>query len=139
MAYWIKISYDRKEYVIDLERVSAFAYEPNSRITFWLPDSAFPIVISPQAHPDAHQTLITFIEKVTGIAFEAYWVKIDYERNEYLINLKGISAFSYEQNGRITFWLPDGAIPIVINPQTNREAHEKVMNYIRQATGVSLP
>jgi len=139
VAYWVKISYDRKQYVVDLERVSAFAYEPNARITFWLRDSGFPIIITPQAHPEAHKTLLDYIQKATEIAFESYWVKIDYERKEFLINLKGIGAFSYEQNGRITIWLPDSAVPIIINPNVNQEAHEKVLNYIKQSTGISLP
>ena len=139
MAYWIKISYERKEYVIDLDRVCAFAYEPNGRITFWLPDSAFPIVINPQGHSDAYQKVVTFLQNVTGQTFNAYWIKINYERNDYMINLHGISAFCCEQNGRITFWLPDGSVPIVIHPQSNVDAYEKIMNYIKNATGYSLP
>ncbi|MFB2922293.1 hypothetical protein [Aerosakkonema funiforme] len=138
MAYWIKISYERKEYVIDLDRVCAFSYEPNSRITFWLPESAFPIVINPQGHPEAHQKVLAYIQATTGQNFESYWVKIHYERNDYLINLKYISAFQSEPNGRITFWLPDNAMPIVIHPQINREAYEKILNYIKQVTGYLL-
>lgn len=139
MAYWIKFNYDRKEYIVDLDRVSGFAYEPNARITFWLPDSAYPIVINPQAHPEVHRSLLTYIQHVTEIAFETYWVKIDYENKHFLINLKKIGAFSCEPNGRITFWLPDSTVPIVIHPSTNQEAYEKIQNYIKQSTGISLP
>ncbi|MCL1466820.1 hypothetical protein [Argonema galeatum] len=139
MAYWIKINYERKEYVIDLDRVCTFSYELNGRITFWLPDSSFPIVINPQGHPEAHQKVLSYIQEATGHDFESYWVKIYYERNDYLINLKFISTFSCEQNGRITFWLPDNAMPIVIHPQTNLEAYEKVISYIKQITGYTLP
>ncbi|MFB2881235.1 hypothetical protein [Floridanema aerugineum] len=139
MAYWIKFSYDRKQYIVDLDRVSGFAYEPNARITFWLPDSAYPIVVSPQAHPEIHKSLLTYIQHVTEIAFELYWVKIDYENKQYLINLKKIGAFSAEPNGRITFWLPEGSLPIIIHPNNNSETYAKVQNYIKQSTGLSLP
>lgn len=139
MAYWIKFSYDRKEYVVDLDRVGGFAYEPNARITFWLPDSSYPIVINPQGHPELHKTVLAYIQHVTEIAFEAYWVKIEYENKQLLINLKKIAAFSAEPNGRITFWLPEGALAIVIHPVTNLEAYEKIQNYIKQSTGISLP
>lgn len=139
MAYWIKFSYDRKEYIVDLDRVTGFAHEPNARITFWLPDSAYPIVISPQAHPEVHETLLSYIQRVTEIAFEAYWVNIEYENKNFLVNLKKIAAFSSELNGRITFWLPEAAIAIIIHPRTNSEAYQKVQNYIKHSTGLSLP
>jgi hypothetical protein len=139
VAYWIKFSYDRKEYIVDLDRVSGFAYEPNARITFWLPDSAYPIVVNPQAHPEIHKSLLTYIQHVTEIAFESYWVKIDYESKQFLINMKKIGAFSCEPNGRITFWLPDSTVPIVIHPSTDSEAYQKIQNYIKQSTGISLP
>jgi hypothetical protein len=139
VTYWIKISYERNEYVIDLDRVSAFAYEPNGKLSFWLPDNGFPIMLNPQGHPEAHQKVLTYIEQVRGETFENFWVEIYYERNKYLINLKSISAFSSEPNGRITFWLPDGAIAIIINPQSNKEAYQKVVNYIKHETGHTLP
>jgi len=139
VAYWIKFSYDRKEYIVDLDRVSGFAHEPNSRITFWLPDSAYPIVINPQAHPELHKSLLTYIQQATDIAFETYWVKFDYEKKQFLVNLKKIGTFSYEPNGRITFWLPEGALAIIIHPDTNLEAYEKIQSYIKQSTGISLP
>lgn len=139
MAYWIKINYERKDYVIDLDRVCAFCYEPNGRIAFWLPDSAFPITINPQGYPEAHEKVSAYIQNVAGQSFDAYWVKITYERKDYAINLKGISSFCCEQNGRITFWLPEGSMPIVIHPQSNPDAYEKVIAYIKDATGYSLP
>jgi hypothetical protein len=139
VAYWIKFSYDRKEYIVDLDRVTGFAYEPNARITFWLPDSAYPIVVNPQAHPEIYKNLLTYIQRVTEIAFEAYWVKIDYESKQFLINLKKIGSFCYESNGRITFWLPDSTVPIVIHPATDPEGYEKIQSYIKLSTGMFLP
>lgn len=139
VAYWIKINYERKEYVIDLDRVCAFSSDPNGRIAFWLPDSAFPIVINPQNNIDAHQKVLAYIQNVSRLSFDSYWIKITYERKDYAINLKGISVFCCEPNGRISFWLPDGANEIIIHPQSNPEAYEIVSTYIKQATGYSLP
>ncbi|MDJ0733974.1 MAG: hypothetical protein QNJ47_07810 [Nostocaceae cyanobacterium] len=139
MAYWVKIIYENKEYIVNFERVSAFCYEYNGRITFWLPDSAIPIIINPQSNLEDHQKILKYIENVTGLEFEsAYWVKILYERNEYVINLNCISSFCQEPNGRITFWLPDSTIPVIINPVSNPDAHQKVLEYIHKSTGYYL-
>jgi hypothetical protein len=139
VTYWIKISYERNQYVINLDRVSAFVYEQNGTLKFWLPDNGFPIVLNPQGNPEAHQKVLAYIKDVRGQVFDDYWVEINYERNKYLVNLKCISSFASEPNGRITFWLPDGAIPIVINPQSSKEDYQKVMNYIQRATGHYFP
>lgn len=139
MAYWVKILYDRKEYVINFESVNAFCYEKNGRVTFWLPDSAIPIVINPQTNSDDYHKILEYLEKVTGLEVEnAHWVKINYERNEYVINLNCISSFCQEANGRITFWLPDGTIPIIINPVSNPDSYGKVLDYVQRTTGYSF-
>ena len=139
MAYWVKIRYEKNEYVVNFERVSAFCYEHNGRVTFWLPDSAIPIVINPQTNLEDYRKILEYIEQVTDSALEkAYWVKISYERNQYVINLDCISSFCQEPNGRITFWLPDSTIPIIINPVSNPESYEKVVEYIQKVTGYEL-
>ncbi|UKP00385.1 hypothetical protein [Nostoc sp. UHCC 0870] len=139
MAYWVKIIYERKQYVINFDRVNAFCYEKNGRVTFWLPDSAIPIVINPQNNGEDYQKILDYLDKVTGLEIEnAYWVKISYERNEYVINLNCISSFCQEPNGRITFWLPDGTIPIVINPTNNPDSYKKVLQYVQKTTGYSF-
>jgi hypothetical protein len=136
VAHWVKISYERNEYVINFERVTAFCYEKNGRITFWLPDSAIPVVINPQSNLEDYQKISEYIEKITGLGVEkGYWVKISYERNEYVINLECISSFCQEPNGRITFWLPDSTIPIIINPVSNPESYQKVLDYIQNIIG----
>lgn len=136
MAYWVKISYERKEYVVNFERVTAFCYEKNGRVTFWLPDCAIPIVVNPQSNLEDYQKVWEYIERVTGLNFDkAYWVRISYERNEYVINLDCISSFCREPNGRITFWLPDSTIPIIIHPVSNPESYQKVVDYIHRVTG----
>ncbi len=139
MAYWVKVRYERKEYVVNFERVNAFCYEPNGRVTFWLPDSAIPIVVNPQSNLEDYHKILDYVEQATGVELEnTYWVKILYERNEYVINLSSISSFCQEPNGRITFWLPDSSIPIIINPLSNPDSYEKVLNYIHKATGYEL-
>ncbi len=139
MAYWVKILYERKEYVVNFDSVNAFCYESNGRVTFWLPDCAIPIVINPQSNLDDYQKILEYIKLVTGLEIDsAHWVKIMYEKNEYVINLHCISSFCQESNGRITFWLPDGTIPIIINPTSNPESYQKVMQFVQKTTGYSL-
>jgi len=139
VAYWVKILYERKEYVVNFERVTAFCYETNGRVTFWLPDSAIPIVINPQNNLDDYQKILVYVESVSGVEIEnANWVKILYEKNEYVVNLNCISSFCHEPNGRITFWLPDGTIPIIINPMSNPQSYRKVSHFIKKMTGYSL-
>lgn len=136
MAYWAKIVYERNEYVVNFERVNAFCCEANGRITFWLPDCAIPIVIHPLSNPQDYEKVLEYIRRFTQLEFEnTYWVKIFYDRNEYIINLNCISSFCYEPNGRITFWLPDSTIPIIINPVSNSESYKKVLEYIHKETG----
>lgn len=139
MAYWVKILYERKEYVVNFDRVNAFCYERNGRVTFWLPDCAIPIVINPQNNLEDYQKILEYIKLVTGLEVDsAHWVKIVYEKNEYVINLNCISSFCQEANGRITFWLPDGTIPIIINPVSNPESYQKVMQFVQKTTGYYL-
>jgi hypothetical protein len=139
VAYWVKILYERREYVVNFERVHAFCYEVNGRVTFWLPDSAIPIVINPQNNLEDYQKIFDYLECVTRLELDhAHWVKILYDKNEYVINLNCISSFCHEPNGRITFWLPDGTIPIIINPVSNPESYQKVVQYVHKATGYSL-
>ncbi|HLO47145.1 MAG TPA: hypothetical protein VK211_01765 [Kamptonema sp.] len=64
-----------------------------------------------------------------------YWIKINYERGIYLIDLESISAFSSEiENKRVTFWLPNSSQPIVLNPQNNLDAYKQVLEYIKKTT-----
>jgi hypothetical protein len=140
VAYWVKIHYERNEYVVNFERVTAFCHERNGRVTFWLPDCAIPIVVNSQNNLEDYQKILDYIQHVTGLGFEkSYWVKILYERNEYIINLDSISSFCHEPtNGRITFWLPNSTLPIVINPVSNPDSYQKVLEYIQNTTGYLL-
>ncbi len=139
MAYWVKILHEKKEYVVNFERVTSFCHEQNGRITFWLPDIAIPIIINPQTNLTDHQKILEYIQRMTNLGCENdYWVNIPYEKKQYIINLTSISSFCQEPNGRITFWLPDSTIPIIVNPVSNPHTHEKVLNYIHQSTGYSF-
>ncbi len=139
MAYWIKISEDRKEYIVNLDRIGAFCVEPNQRIKFWLPDSGQPIVVNGQSNPEVYQMLCNYIDKTLSQVTHDYWIRIEYERKEYLINLARIHTFTCDTGKRITFWLPDGVEPIILNPQTYPEVYHQVQDYIRTTTGYSLP
>ena len=139
MAYWIKISEDRKQYLVNLERIGAFCAETNQRIKFWLPDSGQPLVINEQTNPKVYQALWNYLDKIVPQMIPACWIRIEYERKEYLINLHRIHTFTCDSGQRITFWLPDGVEPIILSPQTYPDAYHQVQEYIRTTTGYSLP
>ncbi|GAX36254.1 hypothetical protein [Nodularia sp. NIES-3585] len=139
MAYWVKILYDRKKYIVNFDRVNTFCFEKNGRVTFWLPDCAIPIVLNPQNNLEDYQKIVEHLEYVTGLELEnAQWLKIIYEQKEYIINLTCISSFSQEANGRITFWLPDITIPIIINSVSHPESYQKVLKFVQKSTGYSF-
>ncbi|MEM1169913.1 MAG: hypothetical protein AAGJ08_12745 [Cyanobacteria bacterium P01_H01_bin.35] len=62
----------------------------------------------------------------------AYWIKINYERSIYLIDLDSITAFSCQQNKRITFWLPNSSQPIILNKQNSEHDYQLVLEYIKK-------
>ncbi len=135
MAYWIKITYERNEYVIDLDRISAFACAPNGKITFWLPDSAIPIILTQQSNYKNHQQVLEYIQKLAAHSLLGSWIRIIYERNEYLIDLNRISSFCHYPRGKLMFWLPDSSIPIIINSYKDLDTYQKILDYIQRETG----
>ena len=139
MAYWIKVNYERNEDVVDLDRLSAFACAPNGKITFWLPNSAVPIIINQQSNPDGYQQLLDYIQQVSAHSLSSSWIQLSYERNDYVIDLNRISSFCYTSTNRLTFWLPDSSIPIVINEQKDPDTYQKLADYIARKTGHVLP
>ncbi|UBF24592.1 hypothetical protein K9N68_23335 [Kovacikia minuta CCNUW1] len=66
MAYWIKLTYERNTYVIDLDRVAAFCYVQNGRISFSLVDSNTAVIVNQQNDPATYQSILDYIEKRTG-------------------------------------------------------------------------
>jgi hypothetical protein len=139
VAYWIKINYERNEYVVDLDRLSAFACAPNGKITFWLPNSAIPIIINKQNNPEDYQQVLEYIQQVSAHSLAGSWIQVSYERNDYVIDLSRISSFCFSSSGRITFWLPDSSIPIIINEQKDQDTYQKLLDYIKRKTGHLLP
>lgn len=141
MVYWLKINYDRNDYLVDLNRLSAFACAANGKITFWLPNSAIPIVINQQSDPEAYQQIFDYIQDIQYMSERLnneFWIKINYERNDYIINLNSISSFCHSPNYRITFWLPDSSIPIIINQQKYPDIYQQILEYIERQTGHQL-
>lgn len=67
--HWIKITYERNEYIINIACIKSFCREPNGRITFWLPDSSIPIILSPVSNPESYDIVVTHIEIVSGYRF----------------------------------------------------------------------
>lgn len=139
MAYWIKVTYERNEYVVDLDRLSAFACAPNGKITFWLPNSSIPIIINQQSNPEGYQQILDYIRDVSAHSLAGSWLQITYERNNYVIDLNRISSFCHSSSGRLTFWLPDSSIPIIINEQKDPDTYQKLLDYIKRRTGHPLP
>lgn len=139
MTYWVKFIYDRETYVVDLERIGAFCQSPNGKLTFWLPTSRNPVVIHPRSNPEAYQKVLDYLKKTTQYSLDAYWVKIHYEREEYDIDLNRISSFSCSPGSRkISFYLPDSGMQLIIHPQSNPEDYRKVIEYVHKTTGFHL-
>lgn len=140
MTYWIKIVYDRETYAIDLDAIGAFSLSSNKKINFWLPDGNIPICIHSQSNPKSYQEVFDYIQKIQlKEAKTAYWVRFNYDRAEYIIDLTQITAFSRDSNSaRISFWLPDSGECIILHPRSNFEAYSKVQQYIENKIGVDL-
>jgi hypothetical protein len=139
VAYWIKVNHERNEYVVDLDRLSAFVCSPNGKITFWLPNSSLPIILNQQGNPDGYQQVLDYVQQVSTYSLSGSWIQINYERNDYVIDLNRISSFCYSPSGRITFWLPDSSIPIIINEQKDPDTYLKLIEFIKRKTGHLIP
>lgn len=135
MAYWIKVNHERNEYVVDLDRLSVFICAPNGKITFWLPNSSLPMILNQQSNPDGYQQVLAYVQQVSTYSLAGSWIQINYERNDYVIDLNRISSFCYSPSGRITFWLPDSSIPIIINEQKDPDTYLKLLEFIKRKTG----
>lgn len=139
VASWIKLVDNREIYAIDLDRISTFSSAPNGKITFWLPDSGTPIILSPQSHPESYQQVQDYLRQLTGYCLGTHWLKFTYDRSEYLVDLNRISSFSCDpSNKKLAFWLPDNQTKIVLHPQADIDAYHQVLEYIEITTGYSL-
>ena len=70
MSFWIKLTYERNVYVIDLDRVAAFCQISKGRLSFVVPDGEVTIVIHKQTDAETYQKLLDYIEKATGQSLE---------------------------------------------------------------------
>jgi hypothetical protein len=131
------VNYERNEYLVDLDRISAFACAPNGRITFWLPDGAMAIVIAQQTDAEGYHQVLNYIEQISVQSLAASWLRVNYERSEYVVDLNRLSSFCYSP-GKLKFWLPDSSIPIIINKQNDPDSYQKLLNYIQRKTGHTL-
>lgn len=69
----------------------------------------------------------------------AYWIKLNYERNTYVIDLDRVTAFSYASNARVAFTLLDGSTTIVVTHQGDPASYQAILDYVEKRTGFSLP
>jgi hypothetical protein len=140
VAYWVKIIYDRENYVIDLDRIGAFSVSSNHKITFWLPNGGASICIHPQSNAESYQKVLNYLDKIHHkITVSADWIKFHYDREEYLLDLNRIGAFSQDPSThKISFWLPDSGTKMILHPHSNADAHRKILEYIERKTGYYL-
>lgn len=138
MAYWIKVHYERNDYVVDLDRIAAFSCATGGRITFWLPESSIPIVINRQSNPEGYQKVWDYVDHVSSHSLIGSWIRIFYDRCEYVIDLGRISSFCYSPNGKITFWLPNASVPIIITQQSDPDTFHKLIDFVARRTGQSF-
>ncbi|MEG3894506.1 MULTISPECIES: hypothetical protein [unclassified Microcoleus] len=141
MAYWSKFTYEKSTYIIDLDTISAFSSElDNKRITFWLPNSSQPIILNPQGNYEAYKQVLDYLKKTIDRNSKGSWIKINYDRKEFAIDMSRISSFSCEQNGRlISFYLPDSTTNIILMREGNSDDYQRIQEYIKNTTGHSLP
>ncbi|MEC4806828.1 MAG: hypothetical protein SAJ12_15790 [Jaaginema sp. PMC 1079.18] len=137
MGHWVKLNYERQEYIIDLDRISAFALAANGRVTLWLPDSSIPLIFSDQAEPNEYYKILNYIDKITAHPSNEMWMWMECDRQEYIINLHRISSFCHAGH-KIMFWLPDSGIDITLTQQSNPEAYQTLQDFIHRTTGESF-
>ena len=70
MAFWIKLTFDRTVYIIDLDRIAAFCQTSTDRVAFSLPNECTPIVVNKQKDPNTYRTILNYIEQTTGHRLE---------------------------------------------------------------------
>lgn len=140
MGYWIKFKYERNTFIIDLESISAFARETQTkRILFWLPSHSQQIILSPLADIDAYKLVLEFLKKTGDQDTRGWWLVFNYDRSDFFIDLYRIKTFVCEANGRLKFWLPDSGKEMIIHPQSYPEPYQKIIDYIEKNTGYNLP
>jgi hypothetical protein len=138
MAYWIKIEFERHQYVVDLDQISSFICHPQGKIAFYLPHTSDLIVINVHNRPDDYQQVKSYLYQLTHHSLLGNWIKILYERQEYIIDLQRIASFCYSKQGKISFWLSGMNNPIILTQEADPIGYDKILNFVAQKTGQSL-
>ena len=62
------------------------------------------------------------------------WIKFVHDRNTYVIDLSCINTFTFTENGRLIFGLPDtrGKVQIILHPKSNSEAYGQILDYLEK-------
>jgi hypothetical protein len=65
MPHWLKFSYERNTYLVNLDSVDAFAFTSNGRLIFCLPHSKnVKIVLNPQLAPESYQQVLDYLRQI---------------------------------------------------------------------------
>jgi hypothetical protein len=65
----------------------------------------------------------------------ADWLSFNYERSDYWVNLHTVHTFRLAEDGRMTFWLRDSGIPIVLQAPLQPQAYARVQAHCQQLSG----
>ncbi|MEA5420754.1 hypothetical protein VB712_16095 [Spirulina sp. CCNP1310] len=138
MADWVKIPEHRQIYLVDLEQITAFIHGRNGRLSFWLPNSAIPIVLTQASNPDTYARIAAYTEHLLNTTEPQQWFNLDYDRSTYVVNLARVSSFCYGPGRKVTFWLPDAGLPVILTPQSNGPDYQAVCDFVEGYTGYVL-
>jgi hypothetical protein len=138
VAYWIKIEFERNQYVVDLDQISTFICHHQGKIDFCLPYTSQTIVVNYHNRAEDYQEIIAYINQLTNHSLMSNWIKIFYERKEYIIDLDRVGSFCYSQRGKISFWLQGINTPIILTPETDENSYYKILNFVKEKTGQSF-
>jgi len=138
VAYWLKIEFERNQYVVDLDQINAFICHPQGKIDFYLPHTSVLIVINYHNRPDDYYEIISYLNQITNHSLMGNWLKFLYERKEYIIDLNRLGSFCYSKQGKISFWLPGITTPLIITQEADNQTYAKILNFIERKTGQSL-
>jgi len=135
VAYWIKIEFERNEYLVDLDSISTFICHPQGKIDFYLPYTSVMIVVNYYNRPDDYYEIFSYLNQISNHSLMGHWLKFPYERKEYIIDLNRIATFCYAKQEKISFWVCGQSNPIVITKESDENTYHKLLNFIEQKTG----
>lgn len=138
VAQWVKISDARQVYLIDLEQITAFVCSRNGRLTLWLPNNTMPLILTREGNANIYAHIFAYATALPTQDPMTAWFKLDYDRSTYIIDLSKISSFCYGPGRKITFWLPDAGLPIVLTHHSNPDSYATLCEFIETQTGQKL-